>query len=149
MLRKVPMRSTLPCLTSRTPGAGRPGWRALGGAAALALVLAAPGAQALDDLRIGGPPVRRGPTAAERAEAVKAERLATEARAAALATQEEELRKQAAAEAAAEKVRCPDLVQIKYPWVTCVTNEWGGKELVVPGTAPATGVERMLRGRRG
>ena len=30
---------------------------------------------------------------------------------------------------------CPVLTQIKYPWLRCTTNEWGGKSLSDPTVA--------------
>ncbi len=109
---------------------------------------AAPGWSA-DGIVLGGKARPKGPTAAELADRAQAEREALEKRAKELAAQEEKLREKAAAEAAAARTRCPELIQQKYPWISCETNEVGRKELVVPGSGSALGVEPMMTFRKG
>lgn len=111
--------------------------------AAMALLAAAP-AVADDGIILGGKAKPSGPTAAELAEQAKSQREELEKRASGLATREQELREQAAAEAAAARTACPALIQLKYPWVTCETNEWGRKELVIDGSGSALGVTPMM-----
>ena len=113
---------------------------------ALAMALALPAA-ALDGIALSGPEADRGPTAEEKADALRAEREALEKRVADMNEREDALRVQAKAEAEAERTACPRLTQIKYPWISCTTNRWGGKELTVPGTAPSEGVRAMFEPR--
>ncbi|MGH0037091.1 MAG: hypothetical protein ACQGVK_18855 [Myxococcota bacterium] len=110
-------------------------------------LFAAGTALAADGIVLGGKSQRQGPTAAELAERAQAERESLEKRAAELAEQEKKLRQQAAAEAEAARTACPPLTTMKYPWIRCSSNEWGGKELSVPGSGHAEGVVPMLRER--
>ena len=40
-------------------------------------------------------------------------------------------------EAMAAQDACPPLIRIKYPWLTCSTNAWGGKTIDSTGREPA------------
>lgn len=117
------------------------------GAAAGIAVAAAGSALAADGMVLGGKAAPKGPTAAELADRAQAAREALEERAAELAKQEKELRARAAAEAEAARTACPPLIAMKYPWIRCSANEWGGKELVIPGSGAAEGVVPMMRHR--
>jgi hypothetical protein len=112
--------------------------------ATLIAVAAAGSALAADGIVLGGKAAPKGPTAAELADRAEAARESLQKRAAELAEQEKKLRAQAAAEAEAARTACPMLIAMKYPWIKCSTNEWGGKELTVPGTGSPDGVVPMF-----
>jgi hypothetical protein len=117
------------------------------GIVTVSAVAMAGSALAAEGMVLGGKAERRGPTAAELADRAQAQRESLEKQAAELAEQEKKLRAQAAAEAEAARTACPPLIVMKYPWVSCSTNEWGGKELSIPGSGSADGVEPMMRRR--
>jgi len=133
----------------RTPGPV-PGRVRLAALAAAALLAAGPAA-ALEGLVLSPGEGPSEPTLEERADAVKAQREALQEeiealrdRSQRLGEKEGELRREAEAAEEAARRTCPALVRIKYPWISCTTNAWGGKELHVPGSAPAGGVQPQL-----
>jgi len=139
----------------RAQGGGRPSRPARGTARLAALaavaVLAAGPAAALEGIVLSADEGPREPTLEERADAVKAQREALQEeieslrdRSQRLGEKEGELRREAQAAKEAARRTCPALVRIKYPWISCTTNAWGGKELHVPGSAPAGGVQPQL-----